>query len=217
MSMPQKTDHNRLLAIAAKQILSPIGCKQKGRSRLWYDDHLWWIGVIEFQPSSWGRGTYLNVGAMWLWNAKDHWSFDEGNRIEPFREVKDDGQFSAAATELAKRAVAEALSLRQRFDTVSAAAEYLSRKDGKTIWGHYHAANALAVAGEMEAARAELDVIRAQEVHAPWVAELQQKAATLLNQLESVEATRQTLRVEIVKARSLLNLAPLQEDKSLWV
>ena len=25
------------------------------------------FGVVEFQPSSWTRGSYLNVGAMWLW------------------------------------------------------------------------------------------------------------------------------------------------------
>jgi hypothetical protein len=28
---------------------------QKGRSRIWLDDHGWWIAVVEFQPSDWAR------------------------------------------------------------------------------------------------------------------------------------------------------------------
>jgi hypothetical protein len=88
--MQASTNHNRLIGQAAKLILAPIGCKQKGRSRLWFDDHLWWVGVIEFQPSSWGKGSYLNVGAMWLWKAKSHWSFDDGYRIESFLQFKDE-------------------------------------------------------------------------------------------------------------------------------
>jgi hypothetical protein len=42
--------HNRLVAQAAKEVLSPLGLTQKGRSRVWLDDHAWWLGVVEFQP-----------------------------------------------------------------------------------------------------------------------------------------------------------------------
>ncbi len=46
-------EHTRLLTAAARSILRPLGCVQKGRSRTWLDDQDWWVGVVEFQPSAW--------------------------------------------------------------------------------------------------------------------------------------------------------------------
>src|SRR5687767_4381931 len=74
--------HSTLITAAAREILRPMGLFQKGRSRTWLDDQGWWVCVVEFQPSSWSRGSYLNVGCMWLWGVKDYISFDEGYRIE---------------------------------------------------------------------------------------------------------------------------------------
>lgn len=61
------TDHNTEIASAAKRVLAPMGCVRKGRSRLWLDDHGWWLGVIEFAPVSWSRGSHLMVEACYLW------------------------------------------------------------------------------------------------------------------------------------------------------
>jgi hypothetical protein len=44
-------------------VLTPLGLTQRGRSRLWLDDHGWWLIVVEFQPSAWSRGSHLNVSA----------------------------------------------------------------------------------------------------------------------------------------------------------
>lgn len=74
-----------------------MGLSQKGRSRIWLDDQRWWLCVVEFQPSSWSRGSYLNVGCMWLWPVRDDISFDEGYRVEEFCEFRDEAQFEAAA------------------------------------------------------------------------------------------------------------------------
>ena len=65
-------EHSKIIARVAKETLAPLGLFQKGSSRTWTDDHGWWIVVIEFQPSGFGKGSYLNVGAMWLWHEKDN-------------------------------------------------------------------------------------------------------------------------------------------------
>jgi hypothetical protein len=44
--------HTKLINAAARDVLRPMGIVQKGRSRLWYDNHGWWAGLIEFQPVS---------------------------------------------------------------------------------------------------------------------------------------------------------------------
>src|SRR5262249_20811083 len=102
--MSQEPIHSKLITAAARTILRPLGLFQKGRSRTWLDDRGWWVGVVEFQPSSWSRGSYLNVGCMWLWDVKNYVSFDEGYRVESFAEYQDDDQFRQAATDLANRA-----------------------------------------------------------------------------------------------------------------
>jgi hypothetical protein len=214
--MPANADHNRLIAHAAKVSLAPLGCMQKGRSRLWYDDHGWWVGVVEFQPSAWGKGSYLNVAAMWLWNAKDHWSFDEGGRVETFHEFEDESQFSDAAAWLAARAATEVLSLRRMFNSVEAAATHLAQKDEKGIWDHYHAAVSAALTGQTSFAQSRFAEVASARVHAPWVADLQAKAASFSSRASSRESFQQSVHDEVVAARSLLKLPPLQENRNLW-
>jgi len=110
-------DHNRLIAEAAHAALSPLGVVRKGRSRTWLDDRGWCLTVVEFQPSSWARGTCLNVGLMLLWHPTDHFTFDIGYRIEDFDDVARAG-FEAAVLAKAGRAAREVISLRQRFQTL---------------------------------------------------------------------------------------------------
>jgi hypothetical protein len=99
--------HSKILNDAARRILRPMGLTQKGRSRTWMDDHGWWICIVEFQPSGWSKGSYLNAGCSWLWHVRDYASFDEGYRVETFVEFQDEEQFASAADRLARRAAEE--------------------------------------------------------------------------------------------------------------
>lgn len=58
---------DKLIISAARDILKPMGLFQKGRSRIWIDDNGWFLTVVEFQPSAWSKGAYLNVGISFLW------------------------------------------------------------------------------------------------------------------------------------------------------
>ena len=126
-----------------------MGLFQKGKSRTWLDDRGWWVCVVEFQPSSWARGTYLNVGCMWLWNVKSYISYDEGNRIEPFVHFAGEYQFETEALRLAERAAEEVQNYRRLFTDPGAVSEYyLSRPPMPPgHWQTFHAAVACAIAG----------------------------------------------------------------------
>lgn len=91
---PNAIDHNRIIALVAKERLGELGISRKGNSRTWYKDNGWWVLLIEFQPSSWDRGTYLNVGVTWLWNAKGYLSFDQGGRLAHFAKLRTRNCFS---------------------------------------------------------------------------------------------------------------------------
>jgi len=214
--MPTSSDHGRLIAGAAKKILAPLGCKQKGRSRLWFDDHLWWVGVVEFQPSAWARGSSLNVGAMWLWSAKDYWSFDDGYRVDSFKEFKNQDQFAEAAEKLAGLAASEIVALRQKFHSVSATSVLLAQKNKNTIWDRYHAGVSLALAGNLDSAQAELQAAQCDTEHAQWVTDLKAKCKALSSTFTSAETARESVRREVDHARKLLGLTPLEDKGSIW-
>jgi hypothetical protein len=95
-------------------------------------------------------------------------------------------------------------------------AAHLARKEGKSVWDHFHSAISAAVVGNTGYAQSEFEAVASAHVHAPWVAELQAKAAALSNNIISLELLRQAVREEVVKARVLLNLPPLPEDRALW-
>jgi len=76
--------HDKIIKKAATEILAPLGLFQKGKSRCWIDDNGWYLTNVEFQPSAWSKGAYLNVGVSFLWGKTDTLdetlSFDVGYR-----------------------------------------------------------------------------------------------------------------------------------------
>jgi hypothetical protein len=147
--------HSKILIDAACKVLAPIGMLQRGRSRLWLGDHGWWLDVVEFQPSSWSNGSYLNVSCTWLWNVKDHISFDVGNiRESNFEAFENEGQFRAVAEGLAIRAKEKVLLYRALFPSIEAVSEFYLRREEEPGdgWPAFHAAVAHGICGRSDAA-----------------------------------------------------------------
>ena len=200
--------HHRLIDECAKATLGPMGCVQKGRSRIWLDDHGWWLGVVEFLPGRWEKGSGLNVGACWLWTPKDYLSFDDGYRIEEFKEFKGDEQFQVVAKGLAERAKAEVAALRERFHSIASTARWLYSKPKRPedIWAHIHVAVAAGLNRDIAIARRHFQrAIDIQERDLDWVRALKQRAAKLLGVKEDQSAFREAEGADIETARQLLD------------
>jgi hypothetical protein len=95
----KQNKHGQILAYAANAHRLPLGCRRHGRSRFWFCDQRFWLIGVEFQPSSWARGSYLNAGVQWLWHAKTRFTYDstlddQGYRLANFAPYKTDEQFS---------------------------------------------------------------------------------------------------------------------------
>jgi hypothetical protein len=138
---------------------------------VWLGDHGWWAVVVEFQPSSWCRGSYLNVAAMWQWVEKDYLSFDHNSRVEGFARFEDEAQFAPLADGLAGRAADEVRRLRDLFPTVRAAAEVLATKSPRGFWDAFHAGVASGLAGDPGRARELFAEVSATPDQRDWVQE----------------------------------------------
>ena len=121
--MEDKNIHSNILKQVCKELLLPLGIFQKGSSRIYLDDNGYFFTVIEFQPSGWSRGTYLNIGLTFLWEHVDEdvsltFTFSRGlsPRYGNFVAYKNETQFRQEVTELVNIAKNEVLFYRQLRD-----------------------------------------------------------------------------------------------------
>ncbi len=150
--------HDKVIADAAKATLGPLGFRRKGGSRLWFADHTWWLAVVEFQPSAWSKGSYLNVAAHWLWSDTGNISFDFGGRLAEFVEYQSDAQFAPAAAGLADSAANETQRLTGMFGSLNSTASVLLNEartrpmqcPGHPGWMAYHAGIASGLVGRAD-------------------------------------------------------------------
>ena len=118
-------NHNKIINKTAKDILSPHGIFQQGKSRTWIDDNGWFLTIVEFQPSGFSKGSYLNIGIRFLWTELEYITFDfaynNGTRIffnngQQFIGYENDIQFAKEIKFLTQIALDKVLYYRQYKD-----------------------------------------------------------------------------------------------------
>lgn len=199
--------HSKILNQAAKEHLKPLGLIQKGQSRVWLDDHDWWVTQVEFQPSGWSKGSYLNVGACWLWDGKEYLSFDVGHRVAGFVEFQNEEQFINKAQDLAQTAVNEVLKYRRQFLTVDMVYQYyLKNGIPKNIWSYYHFAIAAGLIGKSKESLQFFQEIQNEKLTYDWIKSLQTGVKSLMELVKEIDKFRQRIESEVFNARALNKL-----------
>ena len=208
----KQNEHGRLIFAAAKAHLRPLGCQRKGQSRFWRADHRFWQIGVEFQPSGWSRGSYLNVGVQWLWYPKRGFSFDTGGRIAHFVPFESPTQFALEADRLAARASEEVWFLRSRFSSLPAIAHDLVTKPwGNALWPLYHGAVAAGLTGDVPTARNLFGQLLAAGAGDGWWRERHEVAARLASCLDNPGAYHAAVLALIGECRTMQRL-PLDLD-----
>ncbi|BBO27722.1 hypothetical protein AltI4_21100 [Alteromonas sp. I4] len=199
--------HSKLINKAAREVLKPIGLVRKGQSRLWLDDNAWWLIMVEFQPSSWSKGTYLNVGISWLWYPKDYMSFDIGYRENSFIEFKDEDTFSRDTIALAEKAKECVFSLRQSMSSPELAKAFVleNTKGGeRNIWGSLNKGLACLHALDFQGARVHLENVIQCSDERDWAISVKDFTQSILSlqPKEQIKATQDA----IIQSRKLKKL-----------
>ncbi|MFF5974012.1 hypothetical protein ACFY7C_21035 [Streptomyces sp. NPDC012769] len=200
----------RIITSAARESLKPLGLAQRGRSRLWIDDHGWWLGVVEFTPPR-IAGSGLYVGAMWLWHDVDHLAFHvDAVRVSP-ESFRTEEQFAPLALELSRQAAVNVTALREKFSALPDVAQYLTSRPVRRgfLWDSFDSGIAAALVGDPDTARDHFEQVLREDALAPWVVEAQEKARTL----HAIAADRDAVTAWVTQAvdscRSKLGLAPV--------
>ena len=205
-------DHNLAIRDAGRDVLAPLGLVQKGRSRTWLDDRLWHVIVVDFQHSSWGKGSYLNVGVMWLWWSKDYISFDYGLVGPQQWESAESPDFAAKARSLAAVAAKRVEALREEVGTLRAASRALT-KDPAPGWPHLHAGIAAGLVGDNKTAARLLGDLARYPATYDWERVLTERASELREMLDDATAFQDSVVKEIVACRAALHLGRRDENE----
>ena len=116
--------HDQIIKQLCKDTLLPLGVFQKGTSRIYIDDNGYFFTVLEFQPSAYAKGTYLNTALHFLWNERDHISFDfpfgADIRVKKFVEYQNDEQFTHEVTKYVQEAAKQVMFYRKLQDIETA-------------------------------------------------------------------------------------------------
>lgn len=192
--------HDTIIASAAKAALAPLGLTRKGRSRVWIDDHGWWLINVEFQPSSFRRGCSLNIGEQHLWLVNDTVVFERVERpIGGATFVAYDGSEEAFAHAMADVARAAADAVVRRRDVHREGVDALVRLAAGR--DDLHAGIAAALLGDLERSTVRLN----GSVHEAFRAQADRYVA-----LQPADARR--MAAEAVRAsRTALGLPALVE------
>jgi len=210
-------EHSRLLNEAGNRILKPLGMVRRGRSRFWYDDRGWFVIGVEFQPSDWSRGSYLNVGCAWLGIVRDYFAYDVGYRTEPFVEFGNRDQFQDAANIMATRAAAAVESYRKQFPDTRAVYEYYSSKESVGIWPHFNAAIACGLIGDVVHAAFHFGQIAQDQSDTAWATAARSEACNLHEALSDPALFRRAIKERVTQSRALQKLPALFDSEKLLI
>lgn len=215
---------NSILNTGAREVLRPMGLVRRGRSRTWWDDHGWWLINVEFQPSGFSKGSYLNVGICWLWRAepKSYVSYDLGYRIPGAGgSFESADQWGAVVGGLVRRAAEEVVRYRQLVPNLDAAARECLRLERERIedlranqgreatasWGTWNAAVASGLAGDVGTAVRHFDAVAGSPAeHEYWLPVRDRAAAWSELVRRDQGAFMQDVRRQTEKQREALKL-----------
>jgi hypothetical protein len=170
---------------------------------------------VEFQPSSWDRGSYLNVAAKWLWRPTKYWTFDyspDSQRASGFQRFVSEKQFSGVALELAHIAADRAARLRHVLATIDLVADRLEATATVGGWNLYHAGMSAFLAGRQQKAQALFRELGrptdADGTSGPWLDDLRATAREFAHLAHDPVNMLARIDALVKESRSALRLPP---------
>ena len=203
--MAKQNEHGRLIAAAAKAALAPLGCRRVGQSRCWISDEGSWIIFVEFQPSGWSRGSYLNVWPIWLWLR--YGGNDHHPRPAEFIEFENAIQFTPLIENMAVIAAQTVLSFRSRFRTLNDVDRFFAERISQDGFPVYRAAITAGLVGNISTAQklfSRMEKLDAEN-YEPWM-KLKAECAALAALLDDPIQYRSALRTVVAERRQQFKL-----------
>ena len=169
--------------------------------------------MIEFQPSGFSKGSYLNVGASWLWYERPGLAFNVGYRVAGagFISFENSEQFRPLIERMAAQAAEAVLALRAKFASIAMISGFLDAEPNRQLVHMFSAAVAAGLNRESELSRKRFHEMLSYSAEYEWEAKLHSEAAALLALLDDTAQFRAAVRRIIDARRAQARLPPLAD------
>jgi hypothetical protein len=178
-------DTNKIITKIAKETFNGQGLKQKGQSRLWYFSGDYYLILIEFQPSAWDKGTYLNVGLDFNWYPKDYFAFEFGHRLSDFKSLENEEQFISEIQRLCDLTLKKVDEYKQIFTDRKTAGDKLLKLHNKSNdWEKFNLGVLFGLGGHYDKAINYLKKVIGHNYKLDWEIERDRVARTYIKAIE---------------------------------
>ncbi len=199
--MASSSPHNKLLKKIAREFFAEHGIVQYGSSRIFIDDRQWYTIIIEFQPSSWSKGSYLNVAVDFHFYPRDYFAYRQVVRETAFEEFQDEAQFAAAIHTMCELALRRVLLYRQSYRDLPTALKSLKKESDKDAWSFYDLATVYGLLGDENAARRYYRKVLAEACDVDWERNRKKVTEELIECLDGSGAFQRRMREIIQSSR----------------
>jgi hypothetical protein len=202
-------DHNKLLKKIAKNRLRPYGVFQKGNSRTFLLDNGWYIIIIEFQPSSWDKGSYLNIGVDLNVYPRSYLAFSYGYREDGFKGAENDDQFKEIVDAYCNHVIEKVQKLKEKFKDVSTAIDSIKQLYPDDAWQEFDLGILYGLDGQMQKADSSLRKLTDQKCNFDYELERQELANIMLELVTDNQKFTDKTQALITQSRRLKKLPAL--------
>ena len=208
--MSTTNTHNKLIRKIALERLSEFGCVQKGQSRLFFKDCGWYCIIIEFQPSSWAKGSYLNIGLDFNFYPRPHFAFDFNYREDGFTEFSNEEQFADSIHAMCDSAIKKLHELMSLFSNFSSAIAAITKRRSSDAWQLYDLAVLHALNCNYTQAGKMLHSLCEENCERDWEKERKIVAQDLLSSIQDSNQTAEKIQKLILQTRRLKKLPEIE-------
>ena len=201
-------DHNKIIAEKAIQHLKPLGYKRIGKSRLWIKDKGWWAILVEFQPSQWSSGTYINVSASTLLYEYNAWQMHTSTRIQGFASANDDPDFQSKVDSMTKEAAECATEMEINCSDLSYFVKVFTDfpENRKSVWHYYYAGILNSILGNCSLAKQCYTYVAEREYEHLFEQAIKLSSAELEFLIEFPDQYKSAVLGIVLRARQVKNL-----------
>lgn len=199
-------DHNSLLKKIARERLLPHGFFQEGRSRTFLYDNGWWTIIVEFQPSSFSKGTYLNIGLDFNFYPRDFLAFTYGYRENGFEAAENEEQFEKLIISCCEYTITKVEALNKKFHTVHSAITAFRKETTGSAQNHFDLGILYGLAGKTVPAKRYLRKVIGEKPEHDYEIERQNYAHQAIEWLEDNAVFQENVKQLIRKTREMKKL-----------
>jgi hypothetical protein len=217
--MDPKFDHNRLLKKVVKARLTPHGIIQEGKTRTFLYDNGWWAIIVEFQSSSFSKGTYLNIGIDFNFYPRDYFAFEYGYREKGFDEVNNEVQFEHMVNEYCDFVIDKAEELKSKFKNARSAIKAYEKQSANSGWDNFNLGILFGIAGQLKTSKQLLRKVVKEKCESDWEFERQKLVHEIISWPNDhhifIEKIKDLInRARLMKKLPVVDLTDFRESKT---